>query len=1101
MAGTAELIALELGRLLEPLQTRLEAGELAALFEEDLGLPLPQAVRDAPEVITAGGQTVDALLDVAEAIGPLADAIASGDTDLIAEQLSEFLPLATEAFERVASLATQVRTAYESLGPVAPVLQDIVSQLPVRLLNFLVVSYLESGHPILGHTLGLFGLIESVLEPAQPHRPAYLRRAVRLDRLATIIVDPAQTLRDVYGWGDLGQPLDAGLLLLRVREFLAALDVPVAIEPDLPRLRTLAVAVEPGAGLPTPLELTLDDIDLTGVDQLLLLSDRWTVRLRASGALDLGVGLRIEPPARVTPTVAAPNLSGELSVSFERSAPGPGPDVMFGAAVGTRLTTQAIKAGFGAAFAAGAAGVTAELLVEAEIVDGQLVLQFGGADGFLSTFLPAESRLDFDIGVRWSRDEGLLLRGGVGLLITVPLTVEIGPLRLNRLDVMGGLVADGLGAETRITGGIALGPFDAAVEGIGVGVGLSFREGNLGPVDLTFRFLAPRGLGLSIDAGPVQGGGFILFDEPAGRYAGVFQVSISAIGVSAIGLLDTKLPGGGFALLIVLRAEFPAIQLGFGFALTSVGGLLALNRRIDVDVLRVHMAAGAAGRILAPEDPIRNAPILIQDLSAVFPATPGVIVVGPTLQLTWAGLVRFDIGIFIELPGPTKIVLLGSARLVVDNPGGGGPVVQIRLDILGVLDFAKRALEFDAVLIDSVILEVLEISGGAAFRLSWGDEPYVLLSVGGFHPAFSPAPLVVLPTLTRVAMTRGNPQDFIYLRFEGYFAVTTNTLQFGASVEVAVNAGPLNARGFLGFDALIRFDPFFFQFNFEASFRVRLGSFTLAALTVQGELSGPGPITFHGSFCIEILFFEICFEGTFSIGSEQRPVATPIASAVTELATELAKPANLSVGTADDRYAVVEPDPGAPLPVVSPLGQVTWAQSRAPLNLLLQRFEGSPLAQPETVTATGGAVTGSASEWFPPGSFAELSDGDALNRRAFERLDGGVRLGAAGLAQGSTRAHEVTVRQIRLPQILPVPGFAFAVPGWLIAAVGNRTGHVERVVVVGAVSVREEGWQVRGGDGTILVDRTSESQAHQLVAAGVGAAALPTSDQVDPISF
>ena len=69
--------------------------------------------------------------------------------------------------------------------------------------------------------------------------------------------------------------------------------------------------------------------------------------------------------------------------------------------------------------------------------------------------------------------------------------------------------------------------------------------------------------------------------------------------------------------------------------------------------------------------------------------------------------------------------------------------MQIRLDILGLLDFQKRVVEFDAVLVDSHLLGILELTGGAAFRLSWGREPYVVLTVGGFHPGYSPAPLVV----------------------------------------------------------------------------------------------------------------------------------------------------------------------------------------------------------------------------------------------------------------------------------------------------------------------------------------------------------------------
>src|SRR5207248_6977276 len=139
----------------------------------------------------------------------------------------------------------------------------------------------------------------------------------------------------------------------------------------------------------------------------------------------------------------------------------------------------------------------------------------------------------------------------------------------------------------------------------------------------------------------LTGGGVIGRDPDTGRYAGVLDLRAGEIDITAIGLLDTKLPGGrpGYALLLALNATFPAVQVGFGFALTGVGGLLALNRRVDVDALRGQLAAGTAGRILAPQDPVRNAPALLADLHAVFPVAAGITVVGPTVELLWAGLV------------------------------------------------------------------------------------------------------------------------------------------------------------------------------------------------------------------------------------------------------------------------------------------------------------------------------------------------------------------------------------------------------------------------------------------------------------------------------
>ncbi len=227
--------------------------------------------------------------------------------------------------------------------------------------------------------------------------------------------------------------------------------------------------------------------------------------------------------------------------------------------------------------------------------------------------------------------------------------------------------------------------------------------------------------------------------------------------------------------------DVPGVQIGFGFALTGVGGLLALNRRVNVDVLRSRLAAGTAGRILAPQDPIGNAPSLLADLDAVFPAAPGVTVVGPTVQLIWADLVHLDVGVFIELPGRRGSCC--SVRPTRRSAGRSDLSEHPRRHPRRASTFGPRTAAFDAVLVDSHLLGTLDLTGGAAFRLSWGRQPYAVLSLGGFHPAYNPEPLTFPASLTRIAMVHGTPNDEVYLRFEGYFAITSNTLQFGASVE------------------------------------------------------------------------------------------------------------------------------------------------------------------------------------------------------------------------------------------------------------------------------------------------------------------------------
>ena len=66
--------------------------------------------------------------------------------------------------------------------------------------------------------------------------------------------------------------------------------------------------------------------------------------------------------------------------------------------------------------------------------------------------------------------------------------------------------------------------------------------------------------------------------------------------------------------------------------------------------------------------------------------------------------------------------------------------------------------------------------------VAFGDDANFVLSVGGFHPRFTPPPLP-FPSPKRIAVSLLNT-PVSRIRVEGYFAVTSNTVQFGARVEV-----------------------------------------------------------------------------------------------------------------------------------------------------------------------------------------------------------------------------------------------------------------------------------------------------------------------------
>ena len=102
----------------------------------------------------------------------------------------------------------------------------------------------------------------------------------------------------------------------------------------------------------------------------------------------------------------------------------------------------------------------------------------------------------------------------------------------------------------------------------------------------SLRLSGPKGVALAFSQGPVKGGGYLFFDPDQSMYAGAVQLSIKALSLSAVGVVTTRLPDGsdGFSMLVMITAEIPPIQLGFGFSLIGIGGLVGIHRGMEQDV-------------------------------------------------------------------------------------------------------------------------------------------------------------------------------------------------------------------------------------------------------------------------------------------------------------------------------------------------------------------------------------------------------------------------------------------------------------------------------------------------------------------------------------
>jgi len=78
------------------------------------------------------------------------------------------------------------------------------------------------------------------------------------------------------------------------------------------------------------------------------------------------------------------------------------------------------------------------------------------------------------------------------------------------------------------------------------------------------------------------------------------------------------------------------------------------------------------------------------------------------------------------------------------------------------------------------------------------------------------------------------------LTLECYFAVTSNTVQFGAKLELYAKAMRFNVYGFLSFDVLFQFSPFYFIASVSAMLAFRCDSRVLGSVGLDLTLEGPG---------------------------------------------------------------------------------------------------------------------------------------------------------------------------------------------------------------------------------------------------------------------
>ena len=491
-------------------------------------------------------------------------------------------------------------------------------------------------------------------------------------------------------------------------------------------------------------------------------------------------------------------------------------------------------------------------------------------------------------------------------------------------------------------------------------------------------------------AGPVPAavpGGGTLIRLPDG-YGGTIQVPLAVAAVNATALLQ-RLADGTPSFLGVMGIQFaPPVQLSFGFALDRVGGLVGVNRRADVDALGRAVRTGAAGDLLFAARQPKSPSALVRTANELFPPQSGRHLIGPALTLSWlssgeqGSLLGANLAVVVEIP-TAKVVIVGLAEVGIPRLP---ELLHLRLDVLGVIDPPQKLVSIDASLVDSRALGAFTVFGDAAMRTSWGSQAYSVVSIGGFYPGYHPEP-AQLPALRRVGMALELPIPGIAVRAEGYLAITTNTLQLGAHLEVRIGSPDFNAHGFLQVDALVQFRPFTFEARGWGGFRVTVAGHTFAGVRLDGTLAGPGPLTLHGRLTIEVAFLDFSWSDTFRIGSGIPDVLATEEALITVVENELRNGKNLHAEGITDPDVVLKPAPSDSV-AVPPTGSLRFQQGRLPFGVFVDRVNGRPLPDRQRVrlTTAGTEVTAS----FAPGGYLNLTESEKLSKPTFDMLPAGL---------------------------------------------------------------------------------------------------------------
>ena len=749
----------------------------------------------------------------------LLEQVIQSDTENVMDIYSQVFNILKNIIMRVRELA-DLRPI--PLGNLPFDINDFWSEFPKEIIDELIITYFKSYHSSIFGVALLLGIIEENLRIMNniPGRISYTKRIIHWHLLKDLL-DPLKLIKQTYGWES--DHLQFEILLIRLNDFLNTLGIKAYLSypnsqlineyydqnnPLYSNVQELRIPILGGTDDqqdPFDFELLLYIFPITPKNNLIakpngfvigpsligsFLSDDdelLPIDVKLKGGFGTDEGIRIEVrPQTVNIHMAEPiiddTINSELEIATKSNE-----DPIF--IIGSELSHGIRIIDFGVRLGVKGQVNNPDIFFSFDIRKAEVIIDMSKSDGFISRMLGSEP-LKFEIkdsSIIWSAKTGLHFSGNAGLEMVIPINRTISAAKLQSLTLaLKGSTGNGVSLTLGLTGSARFGPVLISLENMGMimslePVGKDNPPGAFVDLDFDIDFKPPDGLGIALDSNGIRGGGFIR--KSLEEYAGIIDLDIRGFSLQAVALLDTR--DSSFLLAIFSNFVTP-IQLGAGWKITKIGGVIGINRTVSHSDIVSGIRSGILDSILFPDNVIENAPRIVSDFKKVFPANSGQHLIGPAVRIAYGTptLITGDIALILEFPSPFQLSLIGRVRARIPNEKH--PLVQINLVVLGAIDFTNERLGVYGSLYDSKILD-FTLSGDMAMAASWGAEKNFIFSIGGFNPRFNPPSN--FPPFNAPPLRRLNVALSTYVSLGCYLALTSNTLQMGARVDALFKIG------------------------------------------------------------------------------------------------------------------------------------------------------------------------------------------------------------------------------------------------------------------------------------------------------------------------